>query len=159
MIDSSLPLEKIVSGGQTGADRAGLDWAIDNGVPHGGWCPQGRRAEDGPITSRYKLTETAESRYHIRTRLNVEDSDGTVIFSLEAELSKGSALTMEFSRNLAKPGLHISRAATKDPAMALRRFLLENGVHVLNIAGPRASTEPGIAEFVRQVLDDALLDI
>ncbi len=157
MIDPTLPVEKIVSGGQTGADRAGLDWALKHGVPHGGWCPRGRKAEDGPIDARYALTETAESRYHFRTRLNVEESDATVIFSLAAELSGGSALTREFAENLGKPSLHLSGEATRDPAMALRRFLVENSAHVLNIAGPRASTEPKIGDFVRRVLDDALL--
>tara|TARA_R110002096_G_scaffold200639_13_gene384755 strand:+ start:9474 stop:9956 length:483 start_codon:yes stop_codon:yes gene_type:complete len=157
VIDSALPLEKIVSGGQTGADRAGLDWAIANALPHGGWCPQGRRAEDGPISAQYDLTETAESRYHIRTRLNVQDSDGTVIFGLAPELTGGSALTREFAEQLRKPWIHLSRSATKDPAMALRRFLIEHTVHTLNVAGPRASTEFGIAEFTLQILDDALL--
>lgn len=157
MIDLTLPLEKIVSGGQTGADRAGLDWAIVNGLPHGGWCPKGRRAEDGPISARYELTETADSRYHIRTRLNVEDSDGTAIFGLAAELSGGSALTREFAEQHQKPWIHISQSATNDAAMALRRFLIENSIHTLNIAGPRATSEYGIAEFTVQVLDDALL--
>ncbi|MEM1295056.1 MAG: putative molybdenum carrier protein [Verrucomicrobiota bacterium] len=157
MIDPTLPLERIVSGGQTGADRAGLDWALDHGIPHGGWCPQGRRAEDGPISTRYELTETAESKYHVRTRLNVEDSDGTAIFGLAAELTGGSALTREFAQQFLKPWIHISQAATKDAAMALRRFLIENSVHTLNIAGPRASSEFGIADFTLKVLDDALL--
>ncbi len=159
MIDPTLPVEKIVSGGQTGADRAGLDWAIEHAIPHGGWCPRGRRAEDGRIGIRYELHETAESKYHVRTRLNVEDSDGTAIFSIAAELSGGTALTREFANNLRRPWVEISREGTKDPAMTLRRFVLEHHVHVLNVAGPRASSEPEIAEFVNRVLTDALLTL
>ncbi len=73
---------KIISGGQTGADRAALDWAIRNGIPHGGWCPKGRKAEDGPIEAKYQLQETPSSKYLQRTDWNARDSDGTVIFSV-----------------------------------------------------------------------------
>src|SRR5687768_1765349 len=73
---------KIISGGQTGADRAALDFAIAHGLGHGGWCPRGRRAEDGPIPDRYRLRETAEADYAVRTRENVMDSDATLIFSV-----------------------------------------------------------------------------
>ena len=72
----------ILSGGQTGADRAALDFAIEYGLPHGGWCPRGRLAEDGPIDERYELTETPSHRYAQRTEWNVRDSDATVVFSI-----------------------------------------------------------------------------
>ena len=75
-------LKKIISGGQTGVDRAALDFAIEHDIPYGGWCPKGRKAEDGPIGSRYLLKETPTSTYPQRTEWNVRDSDGTVIFSL-----------------------------------------------------------------------------
>jgi predicted Rossmann-fold nucleotide-binding protein len=78
---------KIISGGQTGADRAALDFAIKHGMPHGGWCPQGRIAEDGPIDAKYQLHETPSADYVQRTEWNVRDSDGTVIFSVGKELS------------------------------------------------------------------------
>jgi hypothetical protein len=94
---------KIVSGGQTGADRAGLDWAIKNGIEHGGWCPKGRRAEDGPLHSRYVLKETPSSDYLQRTEWNVRDSDGTVLFSLAERLSGGSLKTLEFTMKHRKP--------------------------------------------------------
>lgn len=68
---------RIVSGGQTGADRAALDWAIAHGIPHGGWCSPGRMAEDGMIDARYKLSEILTGGYRRRTRMNVEDGDGT----------------------------------------------------------------------------------
>ena len=72
-------IEKIISGGQTGADRAALDWAIASGVPHGGWCPKGRKAEDGPIPSCYTLTESPSANYLQRTEWNARDADGTAV--------------------------------------------------------------------------------
>jgi hypothetical protein len=81
-------LQRIVSGGQAGVDRAALDWAIARGIPHGGWCPAGRIAEDGMIPERYQLRETASPGYRERTRRNVEDSDGTLILNL-GELDAG----------------------------------------------------------------------
>ena len=89
---------KIVSGGQTGADRAALDWAIAHGIPHGGWCPRGRKAEDGRIDGRYQLQETPSSSYTLRTERNVHDSDGTVVFSVAAVLTGGSMKTVRLAR-------------------------------------------------------------
>ena len=147
---------KIVSGGQTGADRAALDWAIARGLAHGGWCPKGRRAEDGVIGSRYRLSETPSDRYVQRTEWNVRDSDGTVILSLAETLSGGSQKTAEFATNQGKPWLHLSGIADGERAGArLRRFVEAHGIRVLNVAGPRASTEPAIARFVVDTLDRA----
>jgi len=84
-----LALAKIVSGGQTGADRAALDWALAHGLPHGGWCPRGRKAEDGTIARHYRLTETPGDSYAQRTELNVRASDGTAILSLSRTLTGG----------------------------------------------------------------------
>jgi hypothetical protein len=145
-------IQKLISGGQTGADRAALDWAIENGIEHGGWCPCGRLAEDGPIASRYKLTETQSGDYAERTEWNVRDSDGTVIFSIAAVLTGGSAATQFFARKLGKPVIHISQETPK-PAEALRRFIRRHKIRMLNVAGPRHSTEPEIGEFVKSVLD------
>ena len=86
---------KIVSGGQTGADRAALDFAIEHGIAHGGWCPKGRPAEDGTIDPRYKLQVTPSSDYVQRTEWNVRDSDGSVVFSIAAALTGGSKETVE----------------------------------------------------------------
>jgi putative molybdenum carrier protein len=147
---------KIVSGGQTGADRAALDWAIANGVEHGGWCPRGRKAEDGAIARRYRLRETPSDRYSQRTEWNVRDSDGTVILSLGDPLTGGSKRTAELAEQYGKPWLHVSRRSNGgDAADRLRRFMAETGIRVLNVAGPRASTEPHVGEFVSQVLDQA----
>lgn len=156
-LDPALPLTRIVSGGQTGADRAALEWAVEHGVEHGGWCPLGRRAEDGRIDPKFQLEETPTENYAVRTKFNVRDSDGTVIFSLGPVLTGGSKLTADFARELGKPWLHLSKSRTRDPAMALRRFIDENFLQALNIAGPRASSEPGIADFVVEILNNALL--
>jgi hypothetical protein len=149
-------LVRLVSGGQTGADRAALDWAIARGVPHGGWCPRGRKAEDGTIARDYRLAETPSDGYLQRTEWNVRDSEGTVILSLSPALTGGSKKTAEIAQQLGKPWLHLSKDASRgDAGSRLRRFLQEHHIRVLNVAGPRASTEPGIGEFVKAALDSA----
>ncbi len=149
-------LVRIVSGGQTGADRAALDWAIAHDLPHGGWCPRGRRAEDGAIPSRYRLSETPDHVYVQRTEWNVRDSDGTVILSLSRTLTGGSAATAALAQRHGKPWIHLAREVCGEDAGAqLRRFVEERRIRVLNVAGPRASTEPGIAAFVVTTLDQA----
>ena len=148
-----------MSGGQTGADRAALDWAIAHSVPHGGWCPKNRTAEDGRIEDRYQLEETPTFRYEQRTEWNSRDSDASVIFSLAPKLTGGSRLTAEMAQKHGKPWLHLSHAALGgDIARAaelLRAFLAEHGVKTLNIAGPRFSNEPEVDAFVHAVLDAA----
>ena len=149
-------VERIVSGGQTGADRAALDWAMANEVSHGGWCPKGRKAEDGVIDARYQLRETTSSAYNPGTKLNVRDSDGTVIISIAQELMGGSRQTGEFAAKRGKPSLHISKGDGVDGATAkLKQFVIENRIRVLNVAGPRASEEPAVGEFVKLVLTNA----
>lgn len=147
---------KIVSGGQTGADRAALDWAIGRGLEHGGWCPLGRKAEDGAIPPRYQLTETPTDRWEQRTEWNVRDSDGTVIFTVSETLTGGSLTTVEFARVFGRPCLHLSRLVDGELAsVKLRRFVSEHRIRVLNVAGPRASGEPGVGQFVTASLDTA----
>lgn len=149
-------VRKIVSGGQTGADRAALDWAIARGLDHGGWCPRGRRAEDGTIASRYRLTETPGDGYVERTERNVRDSDGTVILSVRETLTGGSRRTAELARQHGRPCLHLSRAASPtDAGLRLRGFVRAYGIRVLNVAGPRASSERAIGAFVTETLDRA----
>jgi hypothetical protein len=155
----------IISGGQTGADRAALDFAIDYGLLHGGWCPRGRRAEDGPIGPEYELQQTPSHRYAQRTAWNIRDSDATVVFSIGRETIGGSRLTLELANQMGKPALHLSRDAADDvvgensshAAIArasdlLRSFLAHHNVRRLNVAGPRASQEPEVGQFVRDVL-------
>ena len=150
-----LPLQKIVSGGQSGADRAALDWAIARGIAHEGWCPARRRAEDGPIDESYRLRETPGRGYITRTQWNIRDSDATAIFSIAETLSGGSRATWDIAKRLNKPVIHLSRSVTPEPAEWLRKFVDENFVAILNVAGPRASGEPEVGEYVQNVLDEA----
>ena len=146
----------IVSGGQTGADRAALDRAIEHGVPHGGWCPKGRRAEDGPIPPRYRLRETRRSDWKQRTEWNVRDSDGTVIFTIGDKLTRRSKGTAKFAQEAGKPCLHLSaKSHDHNAATLLKQFLRDNGIKVLNVAGPRASNEAEVGAYVKEVLERA----
>lgn len=149
----------IISGGQTGADRAALDFAIEHGLAHGGWCPRGRQAEDGPVPDRYELRETPSRKYAQRTEWNVRDSDATAVFSLAADPQGGTRLTLVLAARLGKPVLHLSHAmhSAEAAAVALSAFLDEHSVTILNVAGPRASQEPEIAGYVHKVLTLALL--
>src|SRR5690349_1618711 len=133
---------KIVSGGQTGVDRAALDVALELGLPCGGWCPRGRRAEDGPIDGRYPLTETPWDGYPQRTEWNVRDSDGTLVLTRGAP-DRGTALTVELARRYGRPHLVIDLA---EPLRAerVRAWAGEHQVRTLNVAGPRESSCPGI---------------
>lgn len=150
-------IERIVAGGQTGADRAALDWASAHGVPHGGWCPAGRIAEDGVIPARYRLTEMPDDGgYRQRTRANVRDSDATLIVSIAPELAGGSRRTLLFASQLAKPWLHLHPGM--DWRSALRVWIDANSIATLNVAGPRASGAPAIGSFTVEVLD-ALADM
>ncbi len=150
----ALPVERIVSGGQTGADRAALDFALAHGIPHGGWCPRGRLTEDGALEGCYELRETPDEDYPQRTKWNVRDSDGTVIFSIAPELSGGSKLTVDLAAELSKPCLHLSEIREgNNAADRLRDFLVQHGIRVLNVAGPRASNEPAVARFVIQTME------
>jgi hypothetical protein len=143
---------KIISGGQTGADRAALDCAIKNSIPHGGWCPKGRRAEDGPIGAKYQLKETPSIDYLQRTEWNVRDSDGTVIFSIGEHLTGGSLQTLNFAQREEKPWRILSATANDYAPERLCRFIEDNHIQVLNVAGPRASEEPEVGRFVTATL-------
>ena len=143
----------LVGGGQTGADRAGLDWAIEQGIPHGGWCPRGRKTEDGELPDCYRLKETPTAGYLQRTEWNVRDSDATLIFTLDDRLDGGSKRTAAFADSPGKPWLHVRRGVHPK---YVARFLARHGVTVLNVAGKRASSAPGIEELVREVLSQAL---
>lgn len=145
--------ERVVSGGQTGADRAALDFAIRHGYVHGGWAPRGREAEDGPIPLRYQLTELPEGGYRQRTRRNVEESDGTMILNL-GELDGGMLATQGFARQLAKPNLVVplDAGATGELVSSALAWLQAHRIHTLNVAGPRESRRPGIYRRTRAFL-------
>ena len=127
------------------------------GIPHGGWCPRGRLAEDGPIAARYRLSETPSSDSSQRTEWNVRDSDGTVIFSIAPALTGGSRQTAELARRHQRPCLHLSREQDGEAAAGkLRDFLARYQIKTLNVAGPRQSQEPGVAGFTTEVLEQAI---
>lgn len=146
--------KKIISGGQTGVDRAALDWAKLNRIPHGGWCPKGRRAEDGVIPIRYVLQETESGGYMQRTKWNIRDSDATLIISLKAELIGGSKFTCEYARKIYKPCLHVY--PSNKWFEEVKVFFETNLIQILNVAGPRGSKVPNNEQFVNTVLDEAL---
>jgi len=146
-------IKKIVSGGQTGADRAALDWTIAQNIPHGGWCPAGRRAEDGVIPDCYDLQETDSKGYMKRTKCNIRDSDATLIISLCSELTGGSLFTHEYATRIGKPSLHVYPDCQWQKQ--IKTFLETNRIQILNVAGPRISNEPGVKEIVFEVLNYA----
>lgn len=150
-------IEKVVSGGQTGVDRAALDAALEAGVGCGGWCPRGRRAEDGVIPRRYPLKETPGARYIERTRRNVEDSDGTLIVAPAAP-GGGTRATLGHARRIGKPVLVVDPAdARADAGLApITAWLDLHRIRVLNVAGPRESGHPGVYEDARDLMSRLL---
>ena len=143
-------ITKIVTGGQTGVDRAALDVAMQLGIPVGGWCPRGRRAEDGRIPDSYLLLEASSVNYAKRTELNVRDSDGTLILS-GGPLTGGTALTKSLAQRLRKPVFVVD--LRDDPAPNVTdEWLAANSIQTLNVAGPRESQQPGIYDRVSDFL-------
>jgi Circularly permutated YpsA SLOG family len=153
-------VQRIVSGGQTGADRAALDVGLALGLDVGGWVPLGRLAEDGTIPSNYPgLIEAATNDPSLRTRLNVRDSDATLILS-HGELAGGSKLTKEIAAELGKPWKHVDLASRTSDATIheIQHWLAAVNPRVLNIAGPRASEDPDIYAAARVVLQGAFMN-
>jgi Circularly permutated YpsA SLOG family len=145
---------KVISGGQTGVDRAALDVALGKGLACGGWCPLGRLAEDGPLPARYPLVETPTADYAQRTEWNVRDSDGTLLLTA-GRLEGGSAFTAVVARRLGRPTLRVDLGAPVDAAV-LGEWTASVGVRVLNVAGPRESRSPGIYGRASAFLEKAL---
>lgn len=148
---------KIISGGQTGVDRAALDIAMKLGIPVGGFCPKGRLAEDGPLVQKYPLQETTTSKYPQRTYLNVQTSDGTLIL-YSGKLTGGTALTRDFAQSLHKPFQTVDLSKTTNFQTSLQ-WIKENNVRTLNIAGPRESTHPGIYSMASAYLEQLLISL
>jgi hypothetical protein len=147
-------IKRIISGGQTGADRAALDFAIKVDLPHGGWVPKGRMAEDGPIPDRYNLKEMPTKNFPQRTERNVKKADGALIIS-HGKLTLGSDLTRKMAFKHKKPCLHIDLNETSifEAAEQIIQWVLENRIEVLNIAGSRASKDPKIYRAVYELLE------
>jgi len=151
-------IERIVSGGQTGADRAALDVALELGIETGGWIPRGRRAEDAAIPQRYAgLVEADSDAYEIRTKLNVRDSDATAIFCFGAPTG-GTALTVRCATSSGKPLLvvDLDQCDAADAVTRMRDWLAATRPRVLNVAGPRASKSPRIGTAVAGILRRSL---
>lgn len=152
-----LQISQIISGGQTGADRAALDVAIELGIDYGGRCPAGGWAEDFPeppgLLAFYpRLTPTAEREPGVRTRLNVRDSDATLVVWDGQTPSPGTQLTIETARDLGRP-LLVTPGDTEDTLAWLATL---GGAVVLNVAGPRESNCPGTYARTARLLGEAL---
>ena len=147
-------IKQIVSGGQTGVDRAGLDVAIKLGIAHGGWVPRGRLTESGALPQKYHLKETSSSQYSVRTEKNVMAADGTLIIS-HGPLTGGSAVTREMAIKHGRPWLHIDldRMAAFHAATAINNWILQKEIEILNVAGPRASADPAIYQDTLNILE------
>ncbi len=147
---------KIISGGQIGVDRGALDGALAKGVPCGGWCPEGRRAEDGEIPARYPLTVLPGAGYRERTRQNVLDSDATVIIYFgQIEPASGTELTLNECIEAPRPYLLIDGTAisVETAAQEIYEFSRTNSVHRLNMAGPRGAGAPQAHEYAQAVVE------
>lgn len=132
----------VISGGQSGVDRAALDAALRLGLAIGGWCPKGRRAEDGPIEKKYPLQETRSRSYALRTEKNVLTAEGTLILT-GGRLKGGTALTVKLAQKHQKPFLILDPSVSPDVPQ-IRTWLEAHGISVLNVAGPRESEAPGM---------------
>ena len=147
-------IKRIVSGGQTGVDRAALDVAIKLGIAHGGWIPRGRLTESGALPHKYHLKETSSSQYSVRTEKNVVDADGTLIIS-HGPLTGGTEYTREMAIRHGRPWLHIDldRTAAFHAATAINSWILQKKIEILNVAGPRASEDPAIYQDTLNILE------
>ncbi len=164
-----LAVERIISGGQTGADRGGLDAAMTLGIPHGGWCPKGRRAEDGAVPARYQLRETNTADYPKRTRRNIAEADATIVFVLSLKAAgPASRLTINEAQAMYKPvmlaelagmlsGAPETRAAHERLTVRdIQKWCRQHDVKTLNVAGSRESKVPGLQRAVRDILVRAI---
>lgn len=153
-------IRKIISGGQTGADRGALEAAHDLGIERGGWAPEGWRAEDGLIPEWYRrgMLQAGSSAYRIRTRANIEEAHGTLIISFgDLQPGSGSMKTSNIARTLGKPCLAIQIPRSWVGLAVVRDWLEYRKIAVLNVAGPRESREPGIQAAARAALIELLL--
>ncbi len=159
MVKRIFMLEKIISGGQTGVDRAALDVGLKLGISIGGYCPKQRIAEDGVIASQYPLIETISPNYPERTKLNIEQSDATLII-IKGKIGKGSALTVKTAQQTGKPYFLVDLSQAKNYNYTqIISWLKENNISTLNIAGSRESSNPGIYKEAYLFLEKLLKEI
>ncbi len=146
---------KVISGGQTGVDRATLDVALELNIPCGGWCPKGRKAEDGTIDQKYPLQETDSDEYRVRTEMNVRDSDGTLILTWGQPRS-GTLLTLKLIRLYQKSHLVIDMKQNPNVDNVIL-WIKRNNINVLNVAGSRQSYGSFVYneayDFIKSVLN------
>ncbi|MBL7112815.1 MAG: putative molybdenum carrier protein [Bacteroidales bacterium] len=156
-------IKKIISGGQTGADQGGLDFALEYGIEAGGWCPKGRICENGVIPARYPVEEVEEDDYNLRTKQNVRDSDGTLLIIRDGLMEEGTHLTIDFCRDFSKPwflvDLKVMSGQLESIYSALADWTDKNRISVLNVAGNRESNSPGIQEETAALLARFLADL
>ena len=149
-------IKKIISGGQTGADQGGLDFALEYGIEAGGWCPKGRICENGVIPARYPVEEVEEDDYNLRTKLNVRDSDGTLLIIRDGFMEEGTHLTVDYCKELSKPqflvDLKIMSGQMQSIYSALADWIDKNQISVMNVAGNRESNSPGIQKETAELL-------
>jgi Circularly permutated YpsA SLOG family len=145
--------KRIISGCRTNIERSALDWAMENHIPHGGWCPKGRRSEDGRIPKKYLLQEMKSSDYHPQSLRNVLDSDGTAMITLMPVLSRDHLLTRRLAANHGKPWIHI-HMGLPDAGERLRAFIDEHSVTILNIVGVHEPQSANTDDAVRAVLSE-----
>jgi hypothetical protein len=143
----------IISGGQTGVDRAALEIAVELNIQHGGWCPKGRLAEDGPIDKQFDLKETDSAQYWVRTERNVLEAEGTLIL-YRGKLTRGSSLTRKYAQRHGKTYRCVQLRPGNERRLisSLRSWLCKREIKTLNIAGPRESTAPGIGAEAKAFL-------
>ena len=160
-------INKIISGAQTGADRAALDFAIKYDIPHGGWVPKGRISEDGTVPKKYKVKEHKSDKYPPRTAANIHDSDGTIIF-FKTSMGRGCALTSKLCKNMNKPCLTINIAEAtllkSGKAHSTMVEIISNWIEciepkILNIAGGRESKTPGMHDIVFKLLEAVKIEL
>jgi hypothetical protein len=149
-------IKKIISGGQTGVDRAALDAAIKLSIAHGGWIPRGRLTENGPLPPQYQLRETRSSSYAERTEKNVLEADGTLIIS-RGPLTGGSEYTREMAVKHRRPWLHIDLENNPrfQAATVINKWISNKKIEILNVAGPRASKDSRIYNDTLNILESA----
>ena len=149
-------LARIISGGQTGVDRAALDAALEHNFPCGGWCPKGRRAEDGSLPERYPLQETESSDYRARTERNVREADGTLVLTW-GKPTGGTAFTIKLAHKHKKPCLVLDlEQPDQEMVTMIKDWIEKNEIQILNVAGPRESKAPGIYRTAKDVLSKVI---